>query len=111
MAFTEEAQAGLDGPSSALPVLGDGSYVLAPMAVPKESRQLRLEACIAGAAGALLAARTRTRVVLFLRQTSESEPWRLSKVEVPLRAASRIFSVHSPDESIGHHVCTLAGPL
>ena len=88
VAFTEEAQAGLSGPSNALPVLPDGSYVLAPLAVPRESRQLRLETCLAGAAGsgsgALLAARTRTRVVHFLRQTSESEPWCLSKVEVPL---------------------------
>ena len=111
VAFTEEAQAGLSGPSSALPVLADGSYVLAPMALLKESRQLRLETCLAGAAGALLAARTRTRVVHFLRQTSESEHWHLSKVEVPLRSASRICSVLPPDESIVHHVCTLAGPL
>ena len=82
VAFTEEAQSGLAGPSSALPVLADGSYVLVPMAMPRESRQLRLESCLAGAATSLLSARTRTRVVHFLQQASESEPWRLSKLEV-----------------------------
>ena len=82
VAFTEEAQAGLAGPSSALPIVADGSYVLAPIALPRDTRQLRLETCLAGAAGGLLSTRTRTRVVHFLRQTSDSEPWRLSKIEV-----------------------------
>lgn len=83
VAFTEESQSGLAGPSTALPMLADGSYVLAPTAVPVGTKQLRLESCLPGPTGNLLGARTRTRVVHFLHQRSELEPWRLSKIEVP----------------------------
>ena len=83
MAFTEEAQQGLNqASSSTLPILEDGSYVLAPMQLESGQTKLRLECCLAGDAQGQLAPRTRTRVVHLLKRAQEGQPWQLDAIEV-----------------------------
>jgi hypothetical protein len=82
VAFTEEAQQGLSPGCGALPLLEDGSYVLAPMQLNGGQRTLRLESCLAGDAQGQLDARARTRVVHLLRQAAAGQPWQLDAVEV-----------------------------
>ena len=90
VAFVDEVQSGLrpHEPAEALPVLPDGSYILAPRELacastnngPDAAAGTRFEACLPRGeeAGRL----TRVRLVLLGGGGSEGEPWRLQQIEV-----------------------------
>ena len=90
MAFVDEVQSGLQPcePAEALPVLPDGSYILAPRELACASTGggagtttgTRFEACLPRGeeAGRL----TRVRLVLLGCGGSDGEPWRLQQIEV-----------------------------
>ncbi len=81
VAFTEEAAHGLWLPGQ-LPVLSDGSYVLAPDQIPEDSKEVRIEACLAKPSAGPLAPRLRTRVVCNISRARPDAAWSLESIEV-----------------------------
>ena len=81
VAFTEEAQHGLQPPCE-LPITPGGSYVLAPGSMEADAKRLRAEVCMARPSSGPLAPRQRTRVVYNLRQQQGDGLWELEDVEV-----------------------------
>lgn len=103
MAFTEEAQKGLQaaageqaGWPGRAPWMADGSYVLAPQRITDEDQRLRIEACLVRPRQGQLDAMARTRVVHHLKRaigsnssSSEAATWQLDTIEVSCATPSR----------------------
>ena len=82
VAFTEEAQHGLQ-PTGHLPITAGGSYVLAPSHAAADSKNLRVEMCMAKQSTGPLAPRLRIRVICNLKRGGQGgAAWALDTIEV-----------------------------